>query len=115
MRAVSLDGGDEIEVILRFLHRRHENVQPAVARLDAERGAGDPRGGFLLGRASCADRLRVAARGFGRSAELLAALAAALADIERRGAAADIALSARSGRGGSGGRSRIGSAGMVHG
>ncbi len=41
-----LDRGDEIEVVLRRLHRRHEDVQAAVARLDAQRGAHDPGGRF---------------------------------------------------------------------
>ena len=34
-----LDGGDQVEVILQVLLRRHEDVQPAVARLDAQGGA----------------------------------------------------------------------------
>jgi hypothetical protein len=40
--AVSMPG-DEIEIILRRLDRRHEDMQPPVARLDAQRGADDPR------------------------------------------------------------------------
>ena len=39
--AVCFDGGDQIEIVLGRAHRRHEDVQAAVARLDAERGAHD--------------------------------------------------------------------------
>ena len=34
-----LGGGDELEIVLERLDRRHEDAEPAVARLDRERGA----------------------------------------------------------------------------
>ena len=34
-----LDRGDEVEVVLELGDRRHEDVEPSVARLDGERGA----------------------------------------------------------------------------
>ncbi len=51
-----LDGGDQIEIVLRRRDRRHEDVEPAVPGLDAERGAHDAgcrlvrRAGGALGR-----------------------------------------------------------------
>lgn len=47
LRVAVFDARDEIEIIFRLLDRRHEEVQPTVPRLDAQRGANDPRGGFL--------------------------------------------------------------------
>jgi hypothetical protein len=41
-----LDACDEIEKILGFLHRREEDMDASVARLQAQGGAGDPRRGF---------------------------------------------------------------------
>ena len=40
-----LGGGDEVEIVLDALDRRHEDAEPAVARLDRERGA-DGAAGF---------------------------------------------------------------------
>jgi hypothetical protein len=39
--------GDELDVILQSLHRRHEDVQHAIAGFSAHRGARDPSGGFI--------------------------------------------------------------------
>ena len=38
-RGGGLGGGDEVEVVLDALDRRHEDAEPAVARLDGEGGA----------------------------------------------------------------------------
>ena len=40
-----LGGGDQVEIVLDALDRRHEDAEPAVARLDRERGA-DGAAGF---------------------------------------------------------------------
>ncbi len=78
---------DQVEVILCFLHRRHEDVQPAVARLDAERRPRDPRGGLLqTGRAKNLVAFRR------QLAEPLAPFAAAETRAARRLAARDEAL-----------------------
>ena len=44
------DGGDELEVVLERLDRRHEDVQDAAARLDAQRRADDAGGRFAARR-----------------------------------------------------------------
>ncbi len=38
-----LGGGDQVEIILDALHRRHEDAQPPVARLDADARCGPRR------------------------------------------------------------------------
>ena len=43
-----LDGRYQIEKVLGLAHRRQENVENAVARLDAQRTASDPASGFLV-------------------------------------------------------------------
>ena len=40
------DGGDQIEVVLDRLDRRHEDVQDTAARLDAQRRTDDSGGRF---------------------------------------------------------------------
>jgi hypothetical protein len=53
-----LHGGDQLEVVLEFGHRRHEDVQAAIARLGAHRGAGDRAGRFeLAGRSGLAGQM----------------------------------------------------------
>ena len=42
-----LDGGDQFQVIVQRLGRRHENVEPARARFSGHRAAADPGGGLL--------------------------------------------------------------------
>ena len=37
----AFDGGDQIEIVLQTIERRHEDVQPPLSRLDAEGGADD--------------------------------------------------------------------------
>ena len=39
--AAVFDGGDQIEIVLASADRRHEDVQPSVPRLDAQRRAHD--------------------------------------------------------------------------
>ena len=56
-----LDGGEKLEIVLELLDRRHEHAEPAVARLDRERGA--HRNGLRLnGRASRSRRPEPRAR-----------------------------------------------------
>ena len=69
------DARDEIQIIFHPFDGRHENVQPSIARLDAERGANNPRRGFA--------RRGTAVRIF----ELLRALARPVAGRNRRGTA----------------------------
>ena len=53
-----LGGGDEVEVVLDAFDRRHEDAEPAVARLDRERGAhGAPGFAELLLDALLLDRV----------------------------------------------------------
>ena len=56
------DRGDQLEVVLETGGRRHEDVQPAIARLGAQRGARDPAGGFegrgAVAGSDCAASLR---------------------------------------------------------
>ena len=44
------DGGDEFEIVFERRDGRHEDVELALARLDAERGADNPRGGLAAAR-----------------------------------------------------------------
>ena len=97
--------GDEVEEILGFVHRRQENVQAAVARLDAQRAAGDPGGGFLLG-------------GLAFSHGLSSCGFLALAVEQGGHLVADHGVAwaiVRPDSGGSRGSSRVGSCGMCHG
>ena len=41
-----LDGRDEFEVVLEHRHRRHEHIEPTIARFGAQGGAGDPSRGL---------------------------------------------------------------------
>ena len=49
------DAGDQIEIILRRLNRRHEKMQPSIARLDAQCRANDPRRALARRRDDAAD------------------------------------------------------------
>ena len=42
------DGGDQVEIISQEFERRHEDIELALAHLDAQSRARDPRGGFAL-------------------------------------------------------------------
>ena len=65
------DGGEKLEIALELLDRRHEHAEPALARLDRERGA--HRNGLgLNGRASGRAGLEAAARRGGRSGAAVA-------------------------------------------
>src|SRR6185503_6019261 len=79
-----LDRRDQIEIVLGGVHRRHEDVQPAVTWLDADRGTNDPfrriagtRGDLLhdgvaaSGRSERRDRLLRARTGPARQRRLL--------------------------------------------
>ena len=46
VRGGGFDGSDEFEIIFHRRHGRHENVQPALARFNADRGAHNPPRGF---------------------------------------------------------------------
>src|SRR5271168_561876 len=47
-----LDRGGEGKIVLQHAHRRHENMEPAQARLDAKSSADDRAGGFAANRRS---------------------------------------------------------------
>ena len=72
------DRGEQLEIVLELLDRRHEHAEPAVARLDRERGA--HRTGFGCGGAAARrDRLRTAPAAAGGLARPSAAKARAIA------------------------------------
>ncbi|CAB4583968.1 unannotated protein [freshwater metagenome] len=77
------DGGDEVEIVLRGHHRRHEDMQAAVSRLETDRGADDPARGLLRhreARLQIAECIVIAAQ-IGRQRLDLAALGLALAAV----------------------------------
>ena len=57
------DGGDQIQVVVDRLDRRHEDIQDAAAGLDAQRGTDHAGGRFAAGRRACRCRRRPAREG----------------------------------------------------
>src|SRR5262245_16525181 len=88
------NSGDEIEIILGGCNRRHEHMEPTVARLNAQCGANNPRRALL--RAGSSVRILITARWrlatlllFFFCAEYLGALACAETRRQRSVAASE--------------------------